>query len=112
VRASEEDRLKYLEELKAQGLSPDAYLSLRATLDERLKVESELAIRRGEKEKVEKQYRTAWTALLKHLDKRGTARTELLEGVASRSKRLRFKLTRTVDAGGWVTFVRELLGLR
>jgi ABC-type lipoprotein export system ATPase subunit len=112
VRVSEDDRLKYLEELKEQGLSPDAYLTLRAALDERLKVESELIRKRGEKEKVDKQYRDAWTALLKHLDKRGAARRQLLDSVAARSKRLRFKLTRTVDSGGWVTFVRDLLGLR
>jgi energy-coupling factor transporter ATP-binding protein EcfA2 len=111
-REGEKDRERYLQELKAQGLSPDAYINLRSALDERLLVEAELVKKRGEKEKVEKLYHDAWMALLKHRDKRGQARTALLDRVAGRSKRLRFKLNASVDVGGWVHALRELLGLR
>src|SRR5690606_36506049 len=93
-------------------LSPHAYISLRESLDQRLQVEAELVKKRKEKDKVEGDYRDAWTNLLKHLDKRGKVRTALLDGVAAKSRRLRFKLSRSIDTGGWVRAVRELLGLR
>jgi energy-coupling factor transporter ATP-binding protein EcfA2 len=112
IQSGQQDRQSYLEELKAQGLSPDAYISLRESLDQRLQVEGELITKRKEKDKVEGLYRDTWTSLLKHLDKRGKVRTALLDQVAAKSRRLRFKLSRSIDTGGWVRAVRELLGLR
>jgi len=112
IQASESDRQAYLEELTTQGLSPDAYISLREALDQRLQVEADLVKKRKERDRIEDLYRGAWTNLLKHLDKRGVSRTALLDSVAAKSRRLRFKLIRSADTAGWVRSVRELLGLR
>ena len=112
ILEAQADQQRYLEELAALGLDPNAYERVRAQLADQVRVMTDLNRRADKLAELEQNAVDAWSATVALLTARRSDRVQLLESVAERSGMLRFNLEPAADETAWVRQVREMLGLR
>lgn len=112
VAEAEADAAKYLEELKEQGINPQAYSSLKNQLASQQSSEKQLAARETRIDQARVAQANAWTTIESLLTEKRQTRESLLRLVSERSGRLRFRLKGHRDVVGWINAIRELLNLR
>lgn len=112
VKEAEEDNARYMAELAEKGIDPGAYNELKKQLAAQLTIEQTLSSHEAKLISARSDRDAAWQVLEGRLDERRDSRRALLQSVSERSGRLRFNLLPFGDSIGWVSAVRELLGLR
>lgn len=112
VDGAVQDAAAFLTELEELGLSPDAYGNIRSQLSEQSALLADLERREQRLDGLRHEEGNAWRAMETALSSRRQSRQAFLEGVAERSRILRFRLDANGDTTSWVVRVRALLGLR
>lgn len=112
VSDADADATKYLDELKAKGIDPQAYSTLKNQLANQQIVEKALAVRETRIDQARTAQTTSWANIEVLLTEKRQTREALLQLVSQRSGRLRFRLKGHRDVVGWTNAIRELLNLR
>lgn len=112
VKEAEDDAEAYRKELEQKGIDPEAYTQIQQSLKHQKGVVSKLKQKQKKRKPTEDAVTKAWETVIKLLNERLSARSNLLEDVSARSGTLRFSVQSHADITGWTDSVRELLNLR
>jgi len=93
TREAEADHAAYLEELAALGLDPSVYEEVRSQLSDQQRILADIDRRAARLPDLESAAEDSWRAVESLFDGRRLARAALLDGVADRSRMLRFHLS-------------------
>lgn len=112
VIAARSDSTLYVQELRTQGIDPEAYEQLKTSLASQLSLSKQLILLEANEPTARERVEKCWQEILKVMEHRRITRTQLLEQVSERSGRLKFEIKANRDKVSWTNAVRDLLNLR